>query len=60
LLRNRGVFFEYNCNDFSCLLPDQMAWSDDTSDTLKGCVESSNLSLLSGSAVSSEELLHND
>jgi len=37
-----------------------MAWSDDTSDTLKGFVESSNLSSLSGGVGSSEEFLHND
>jgi len=37
-----------------------MAWSDDTSDTLKGFVESGNLSSLPGGTGASEEFLHND
>jgi len=37
-----------------------MAWSDDTSDTLKGFIEYRNLSSLPGGAGSSEKFLHND
>jgi hypothetical protein len=37
-----------------------MAWRDDTSDTLKGCVESRDLPSLPGGAGASEKFLHND
>ena len=55
-----AVSFQHNRHDAAYLLPDQMAWRDDTSDTLKGCVESRNLSSLPGGAGASEEFLHND
>jgi len=37
-----------------------MAWSDDTSDMLKGFVESGHLSSLLGGTGAREEFLHND
>src|SRR5262249_17490426 len=50
--------FEPNRNDSADLLPDQMAWRNDTADTLKGFVERRNLASLPGSAGASEEFLH--